>query len=72
MSGIRLEIKALHGGKELFYKIYCANIGINTGDDLPLSKPLKFPSLTTSVRCVVQEGEKLYQQIYLDECLYEL
>ena len=44
----------------------------NTDDDLPLDKPLQFPTLTIITRCVFQEGEKLYPQIYLDECLYEL
>ena len=72
LSGIISEIKTLNGGKELFYKINCARIGINTDDNLPLNKPLKFPTLTIIIRCVLQEGEKLYPQIYLDECLYEL
>ena len=72
LSGIRSEIKTLNGGKELFYKKNYARIGINTDDDLPLNKPLKFPTLTIIIRCVLQEGEKLYPQIYLDECLYEL
>ena len=71
-SGIRSEIKTLNGGKELFYEKNYARIGINTDDDLPLNKPLKFPSLTIIIRCVFQEGEKLYPQIYLNECLYEL
>ena len=72
LSGIRSEIKTLNGGKELFYKKNYAKIGINTDDDLPLNKPLKFPTLTIIIRCVLQEGEKMYPQIYLDECLYEL
>ena len=72
LSGIRSEIKTLNGGKELFYEKNYARIGINTDDDLPLNKPLKFPTLTIIIRCVFQEGEKLYPQIYLDECLYEL
>ena len=72
LSGIWSEIKTLNGGKELFYKKNYARIGINTDDDLPLNKPLKFPTLTIIIRCVFQEGEKLYPQIYLDECLYEL
>ena len=72
MSGIRSEIKTLNGGKELFYKTNYARIGINTDDNLSLNKPLKFPTLTIIVRCVLQEGEKLYPQIYLDECLCEL
>ena len=49
-----------------------ARIGVDTDDDLPLNKPLKFPTLTIIIRCVFQEGEKLCLQIYLDECLYEL
>ena len=72
LSGIRSEMKILNGGKELFYKKNYARIGINIDDDLPLNKPLKFLTLTIIIRCVFQEGEKLYPQIYLEECLYEL
>ena len=73
LSGIISKIKhlTLNGGKELFYEKHYAKIGVNTDDDLPLNKPLKFPTLTIIIRCVFQEGEKLYLQIYLDECLYE-
>ena len=71
-SGIRLEIKTLNGGKELFYEKTHAKIRIGTDDDLSLNKPLKFPTPTIIIRCVFQEGEKLYTQIYLDETLYEL
>ena len=70
--GIRSEIKTLNGEKELFHEKNYARIGVNTDDDLPLNKPLKFPTLTIIIRCVFQEGEKLYPQIYLNECLYEL
>ena len=49
-----------------------ARIRINTDDDLPLNKQLKFPSLTIIIRCILQKGEKLYPQIYLDKCLYEI
>ena len=72
LSGIRSKIETLNGGKELFYKKNYVKIGINTDHDLPLSKTLKFPTLPIIIRCVFQEDEKLYQQIYLDECLYEL
>ena len=72
LSEIRSEIKTLNGGKEPFYKKNYARIGISTDDDLLLNKPLKFPTLTIIIRCVLQEGERLYPQIYLDECLYEL
>ena len=71
-SGIKSEIETLNGGKELFYEKNYARIGVNTDDDLPLNKQLKFPTLTIIIRCVLQKGEKLYPQIYLDECLYEI
>ena len=48
-----------------------ARIGVNTDDDVPLNKPRKFSTLTIIIRCIFQEGEKLYPQIYLDECLYK-
>ena len=58
--------------KSYFMKKNYARIGVNTDDDVPLNKPLKFPTLTIIIRCVFQESEKLYPQIYLDECLYKL
>ena len=58
--------------KNCFMKKKYSRIGVNIDDDLPLNKPLKFPTLTIITRCVFQEGEKLYPQIYLDKCLYEL
>ena len=70
--GIISEIKTLNGGKELFYEKNFTRVGINTDDDLPLNEPLKFPTLTIIIRCVLQNGEKLYPQIYLDECMYEI
>ena len=71
-SEIRSEIKTINGGKELFYEKDYARIKVNTDDDLPLNKSLKFLTLTIIIRCVFQEGEKLYPQFYLDECLNEL
>ena len=50
-----------------FTKRNCAKIEINTDDDLPSNKPIKSPTLTKIVKCVFQEGEKLYPQIYLDK-----
>ena len=70
-SGIKSEIETINGGKELFYEKNYGRIGVNTDDDLPLNKQLKFPTLTIIIRCVFEESGKLYPQIYLDECLYE-
>ena len=66
-SGIKSEIEMLISGKELFYEENCAKIEVNTDDDLPLNKQLKFPTLTTIIRCFFQKGKNLYPQIYLDE-----
>ena len=41
-------------------------------DNLPLNKQLKFPTLTKTIRCVFEKSGKLYPQIYLDECLYDI
>ena len=58
--------------KNSFMKKKYVRIGINTDNDLPLNKPLKFLTLTIIITCALQKSEKLYPQIYLDECLYEL
>ena len=50
-SGIKKEIEAINSGKELFYQKNYARIGVNTDDDVPLNKPLKFPTLTIIIKC---------------------
>ena len=55
----------------MFYEKNYRTIGVNTDDDLPLNKRLTFPMLTIIIRCVFQNGKKLYPKIYLDECLFE-
>ena len=71
-SGIKLEIEKINSRKELFYEKNYARIGVNTDDDSPFNKQLKFPTLTIIIRCVFQEGKKFDPQIYLDEHFYEL
>ena len=71
-SEIKSEIETINSGKKLFYEKHYAKIEVNTDDNVPLNKKLKFPSLTIIIRCVFQNGKKLYPQVYLDECLYEL
>ena len=55
----------------MFYEKNYSRTGVNTDDDLPLKKRLKFPMLTIIMRCIFQNGKTLYPQIYLYECLYE-
>ena len=71
-SEVLSEIKTINGGKELFYEKNYARIGVDTDDDIPLNKSLKFPTLIKIIRCVIQESTILCPQIYLDECLFEL
>ena len=49
-----------------------ARIGVNTDDNIPMNKQIKFPSLTIIIRCVFQSDKRLCSQVYLDECLYQL
>ena len=56
----------------MYYEQDHVKIRVNTDDNVPLNKQLKFPSLTIIIRCVFQNDRKLYPQVYLDECLYEL
>ena len=71
-SGIRSEIERINSGEELFYQKNYAKIGVSTDDNLPLNKRLEFSRLAIIIRCILQNGKKLYPQIYLDKCLYEL
>ena len=71
-DGIKNEIKTINGGKENDYGKDYMKIKFNSDDDLPLNKPLKFHAMTIIIRSVFEEGGKLYPQVYLDECLYEL
>ena len=54
-SGIKSEIETINGGKEFFYEKH-SKIGVNTDDDIPLNKKLKFPTLTIIITCVFRNG----------------
>ena len=47
-------------------------IKLNSDDNLPLNKPLKFHNMTITIRSVFEEDGKLYPQLFLDDTLYEL
>ena len=71
-DGIKNEIKAINGGKENDYRKNYIETKFNSDDDLPLNKPLKFHAMTIIIRSVFEEGGKLYLQVFLEDCLYEL
>ena len=47
-------------------------IEFDSDDDFSINKPLKFHAISIIIRSVFEEGGKLYPQVVLDECLYEL
>ena len=57
---------------ECYYEKDYMKIKINSDDDLPLYKSLKFSLMTITIRCVFEENGKLYPQVFLDDTLYEL
>ena len=72
-SGIKKEIETINDENDLFHEKNYSRIGVNTDDDVPLSKKLRFPSLTLIIiRCAFQNGNKLQPRVCLDECLYGL
>ena len=58
-SGIKSEIETINRRKDMFYEKNYGRTGVNTDDDLPLKKQLKFPTLTIIIRCVFEESGKL-------------
>ena len=61
------KLKHLMVEKNCFTKKNHAKIAINTDDDLPLNKPLKFPTLTKIIRCVLEEGvsTNLFRRVFV-------
>ena len=74
VSGWKLnqKLKKLMVEKKFFTKKNYFKICINTEDDLPLKKSLKFLTLTVNINLFLQANNKSYPQIYLNECFYEL
>ena len=61
----------INGGAKGEYGEDFMKIKFNTGDNLPLNTPLRLYLLTIIVRCIFEEDDKFYPQLYLDDCLYE-
>ena len=66
-DGIKNKIKAINGGKESDYGKDEIKIRFDSGDDLPLNKPLKFHVMTIIIRSVFEEDGKLYPQLFLEK-----
>ena len=72
--GLKLDqkLKELMVEKRFFMKKNYCKIDINTKDDLPLKESLTFLDLIININLILQTDNKLFPQIYLDECFYEL
>ena len=46
-------------------------IKFGSDDNLPSNKQLKFLTMTIIIRSVFEDDDKIYPQIYLDNCLHE-
>ena len=71
-NGIKNKTKATNGNGENNYEKGYMKIKYNFDNDLPLSKLIKFHSMTIIIRSVFEEEGKFYPQVFLDEALYEL
>ena len=71
LSEIKSKIKTINDGREIFYENDYAKIEVNTDDNVPLNKQLKFPTLIIMVRCVFHKDKELDSLICFDKCLYE-
>ena len=69
---INNEIETINSSKKDEYGKDFMKNKFNADDNSPLNKPLKLHLLTIIFRCIFEEDDKFYPQIYLDDCLYEL
>ena len=71
-SGIRVQIKKINNGSVGEYAKVYMKIKVDSDDNLPLNKILKFRVLTIIIRNIFGKDSKYYPQIFLDDCLYEV
>ena len=71
-EGVKKELETNNGGKKIECGKELKKIRFESNDDLPMNKFIKLRLLTIIIRCVFSEGSKFYQQLFLDDALYEL
>ena len=71
-SGIKDQIKKINNGSVGEYAKDYLKIKLDSDDNMPLNKILKFCILTIIIRNIFAKGGKCYPQIFLDNCLYEI
>ena len=71
-GGIKDQIKKINNGLVGEYDKDYMKIKFDSGDNLPLTKILKFRVLTIIIRNIFEKDNKHYPQNFLDDCLYEI
>ena len=71
-SGIKDQIKKINNDSISEYDKDYMKIKIDSDDDLPLYKVLKFHAVTIIIRSVFERDSKYFPQIFLDDALVDL
>ena len=71
-SGIKDQIKKINDGQIGEYGKDYMKIKFDSDDNITLNKILKFRILTIIIRNIFEKDGKYYEQIFLDDCLYEI
>ena len=72
LSGIKSGIEKIYNNNSGEYEKDYMKIKFDSEDKLPLSKQLKFLSVTIVIRSVFEDDGKYYPQVFLDDCLFEI
>ena len=70
--GLKMRLKQLMVVKKIKFDKDFMRIKIDSDDNLPLKKPLKFPTMTIIFRSIFEEDGKFCPQINLGERFYGL
>ena len=62
---IKNEIETINDGKKAEYDKGFMKIKLDTDDNLPINKPLKFHNIAIFIKSVFEEQCKFYPQVYL-------
>ena len=71
-SGIKDQIKKINNGSVGEYDKDYMKIKLDSDDNLPLNKIVKFRVMTIIIRNIFEKDNKYYPQIFLDDSLYEI
>ena len=70
-SKIKKQIKPINSGKSIKYKNDFMKIRLNSYDNLPFNKILRFSVLNILCKSVFQTKNEYYLQIHMNECEYK-